>query len=172
MSVTAPLRYVNRMNILDTKKCGANSKNVVQIISERHYFTMRKIPASHMRLLTDPIVAHLATLLSDGRPQVNPVWCDYDGTYVRVNAAADRQKTRNMRRRGFATVFLADGPYFWMEIRGRVIHSTTEGAMDHMHSMAKKYTGRDTYTPIRTGEVRVMFTIEPERVVTFGTGAP
>ena len=53
------------------------------------------IPASHMRLLTDPIVAHLATLLSDGRPQVNPVWCDYDGTYVRVNAAADRQKTRS-----------------------------------------------------------------------------
>src|SRR5262249_50096660 len=70
------------------------------------------IPASHLRLLTDPIVAHLATMLSDGRPQVNPVWCDYDGTYVRVNAAQDRQKTRNMRRRGFATVFLADGPYF------------------------------------------------------------
>jgi hypothetical protein len=45
------------------------------------------IPASHMRLLINPIVAHLATLLSDGRPQVNPVWCDYDGTYVRVNAA-------------------------------------------------------------------------------------
>ncbi len=126
------------------------------------------IPASHMRLLTDPIIAHLATLLPDGRPQVNPVWCDYDGTYVRVNAADDRQKTRNMRRRGFATVFLADGPYFWMEIRGRVIHSTAEGAMDHMHRMAKKYTGRETYTPIRAGEVRVMFTIEPERVVTFG----
>ena len=45
------------------------------------------IPTSHMRLLTDPIVAHLATLLADGRPQVNPVWCDYNGTYVRVNAA-------------------------------------------------------------------------------------
>lgn len=74
-----------------------------------------------------------------------------------------------MRRRDFATVFLADGPYFWMEIRGRVIRNTPDGAMDHMHSMAKKYTGRDTYTPIRAGEVRVMFTIEPERVVTFGT---
>ena len=85
-----------------------------------------------------------------------------------MNAAQDRQKTRNMRRRGFATVFLADGPSFWMEIRGRVIHSTSEGAMDHMHRMAKKYTGRDTYTPVRAGEVRVMFTIEPERVVTFG----
>ena len=59
------------------------------------------------------------------------------------------------RRREFATIFLADGPYFWMEIRGRVIHSTTEGAMDHMHSMAKKYTSRETYTPIRTEYLRV-----------------
>jgi PPOX class probable F420-dependent enzyme len=122
-----------------------------------------------MRLLTDPIVAHLATLLPDGRPQVNPVWCDYDGAYIRVNAAADRQKTRNMQRRTFATLLLADGPYFWMEIRGRVLQSTTEGAMEHMHRMAKKYTGKDTYTPIRPTEVRVMFTLEPERVVTFGS---
>lgn len=126
------------------------------------------IPGSHLRLLTDPIVAYLATLMPDGRPQVNPVWCDYDGTYVRVNAAEYRQKTRNMRRRSFATVFLADGPYFWMEIRGRVLHSTTEGAMEHMHRMAKKYTGKDTYTSLRAGEVRVMFTVDPERIVTFG----
>jgi PPOX class probable F420-dependent enzyme len=127
------------------------------------------IPSSHLRLLTDPIVAHLATLLPDGHLQVNPVWCDYDGTHVYVNAAEDRQKTRNMRRREVATVFLADGPYFWMEIRGRVIHHTAEGAMDHMHRMAKKYTGRDTYTPVRAGEVRIMFTIGPERIVTFGS---
>jgi hypothetical protein len=50
-----------------------------------------------------------------------------------------------------------------------VIRHTPEGAMDHMHRMAKKYTGRDTYTPVRAGEVRVMFIIEPERVVTFGS---
>ena len=38
-----------------------------------------------------------------------------------------------------------------------------------MHVMAKKYTGRDTYTSIREEEVRVLYTIEPERVVTFGS---
>lgn len=125
------------------------------------------IPESHMRLLTEPIIAHLATVMPDGRPQVNPVWCDYDGTYVRVNAADDRQKSRNMIRRHFATVFLADGPYFWMEIRGRVIDSSQDQAMDHMHVMAKKYTGRDRYTSSRAGETRIMYTIEPERVVIF-----
>jgi PPOX class probable F420-dependent enzyme len=127
------------------------------------------IPDSHKRLLTEPIIAHLATLMPDGRPQVNPVWCDYDGTYVYVNAANDRQKGRNMRRRKFATILLADGPYFWMEIRGQVVASSKDGAMEHMHRMAKKYTGRDTYTPVRAGEVRVMYTIAPERIVTFGT---
>jgi PPOX class probable F420-dependent enzyme len=127
------------------------------------------IPESHMRLLTEPIIAHLATVMPDGRPQVNPVWCDYDGTHVRVNAAAHRQKARNLVRRHFATVLLADGPYFWMEIRGRVIDTSEALAMDHMHVMAKKYTGRDRYTSPREGETRVMYTIEPERVVTFGS---
>ncbi len=127
------------------------------------------IPESHMRLLTEPIIAHLATIMPDGRPQVNPVWCDYDGTNIRVNAADDRQKSRNMVNRHFATVLLADGPYFWMEVRGRVIDITKDGAMDHMHVMAKKYTGRDQYTPLREGETRVMYTIEPERVVVFGS---
>lgn len=41
------------------------------------------IPDSHMRLLTDPIVALVATIMPDGRPQVNPVWCDYDDTHFR-----------------------------------------------------------------------------------------
>lgn len=31
-----------------------------------------QIPERHMRLLTEPIIAYLATVLPDGRPQVNP----------------------------------------------------------------------------------------------------
>ena len=73
-----------------------------------------------------------------------------------------------MRTRHFATVYVQDGPVFWMEIRGRVVAITTDEDMEHMHTMAKKY-GRDRYTPNRDNEVRVMYTIEPERVVTFGS---
>ena len=29
--------------------------------------------------------ASLATVMPDGRPQVTPVWVDYDGTHVLVN---------------------------------------------------------------------------------------
>jgi len=44
--------------------------------------------------------------MPDGRPQVNSVWCDDDGTYVRVNAASDWQKRRNMRNHSVATILL------------------------------------------------------------------
>ena len=55
------------------------------------------IPESHKRLFDEPVLANLATIMPDGRPQVNPVWCDYDGTYVRVNAAEDRQTLRQVQ---------------------------------------------------------------------------
>ncbi len=130
-----------------------------------------QIPDSHKRLLTEPVLAHLATLMPDGRPQVHPVWCDYDGTFLRVNAADDRQKTRNLRLRRWATVLLIDpdNPYFWMEIRGRVASHSKDGGMDHMHLMARKYTGQERYEPIRPGEVRVIFNLTIERVLAFGS---
>ncbi len=40
---------------------------------------MNKIPDKYRDLLDRPIVVSLATLLSDGTPQVQPVWCTYDG---------------------------------------------------------------------------------------------
>jgi PPOX class probable F420-dependent enzyme len=127
------------------------------------------IPDSHKRLFVEPVVANLATIMPDGRPQVNPVWCDYDGTYVRVNAAQERQKSRNLSKRGFATVLLIDpqNPFFWVEVRGRVAEITTEGADAHIDSLAKKYLGQDTYPWRQAGEVRTMYKIDPERVVTF-----
>jgi PPOX class probable F420-dependent enzyme len=127
------------------------------------------IPDSHKRLLDEPVIANLATIMPDGRPQVNPVWCDYDGAYIRVNAASDRQKGRNMRHRSFATILLVDpsNALFWLEIRGRVVNIQTDSAMAHINGMAKKY-GRDRYVSPRQQEVRVMYTIDPERVVTSG----
>ena len=110
----------------------------------------------------------LATVMPDGRPQVNPVWCDYDGAYVCVNSAAGRQKDRNLKERKFATILLVDpdNPYFWLEVRGQVAEITTEGADEHIDRLAKKYLGQDTYPFRRAGEVRVTYKIEPQRVVT------
>jgi PPOX class probable F420-dependent enzyme len=126
------------------------------------------IPDSHKRLLEEPILAMLGTVMPDGRPQINPVWCDYDGTYVRINSAAGRQKDKNLKERKFATLLLIDpeDPYFWMEIRGRAVDITTDGADAHIDSLAKKYLGKDKYPFRRQGQIRVTYKIEPERIRT------
>jgi hypothetical protein len=74
-----------------------------------------------------------------------------------------------MRHRSFATILLVDpsNALFWLEIRGRVVNIQTDSAMAHINGMAKKY-GRDRYVSPREQEVRVMYTIDPERVVTSG----
>ena len=44
------------------------------------------IPEEFKDLFTKKAFAHLATLMPDGSPQVTPVWCDYDGTYILINS--------------------------------------------------------------------------------------
>jgi predicted pyridoxine 5'-phosphate oxidase superfamily flavin-nucleotide-binding protein len=53
---------------------------------------MNKIPDKYRDLLDRPIVVSLATVMSDGPPQVQPVWCSFDGTHILVNTEKSRQK--------------------------------------------------------------------------------
>ena len=79
------------------------------------------IPESYKDLFSNRIFASLATLMPDGRPQVTPVWCDFDGQHVLVNSAKGRQEDRNMRRDPRVSLALVDldNPYRYLEIRGR-----------------------------------------------------
>ena len=123
------------------------------------------IPQAFVDLFSKRAFGNLGTLMPDGRPQVTPVWCDYDGTHVRVNSAKGRQKDRNMRRdpRVAITVVDPDNPYRYLEVRGRVVEITEAGADNHIDSLAKKYLGVDTYPYRQAGEVRVIYKIKPER---------
>lgn len=114
--------------------------------------------------------AHLATVNADGTPQVTPVWFDWDGTHIRINTARGRVKDRNLSRNPKVALSIMDpdNPYRYLQIRGRVVESTESGAVAHIDSLAKKYTGQDRYTTGQPGEVRVMYKIRPERVQTMG----
>ena len=114
--------------------------------------------------------ANLATLMPDGRPQVTPVWCDFDGQYVLVNSARGRQKDRNMRRDPRVSLAISDpdNPYRYIEIRGRVAEITEQGAEAHIDRMAKKYLGQDKYPNRQPGEVRVLYRIRPESFSSMG----
>jgi len=110
--------------------------------------------------------AHVATVGSDGRPQVTPVWVDFDGTHVRINTARGRVKDRNLAKnpRIALSVQDPDNPYRYVQIRGRVAEMTEQGADAHIDSLAKKYLGQDRYPYRKPGEQRVTVKILPEHV--------
>ncbi len=124
------------------------------------------IPPSHRDLIEKPNFGHLATLMPDGSPQVTPVWVDLDGDTILVNTAEGRVKTRNLDRDGRVAISIADqqNPYRYIQVRGRVIGRTHEGADAHIDRLAKKYLGQDTYPFRRPGEQRVIYRIQPEHV--------
>src|SRR5262245_37967627 len=117
------------------------------------------IPSALADLFQKKAFANLATLMPDGSPQVTPVWVDYDGTHVLVNSARGRQKDKNLERNPAVALSILDpeNPYRYLEVRGRVIEATEQGADAHIDKMAKKYLGADTYPYRQPGEVRVLY---------------
>jgi PPOX class probable F420-dependent enzyme len=128
------------------------------------------IPSKYADLLEKPAFGNLGTLMKDGSPQVTPVWVDYDGRYVRVNSARGRVKDLNIRRDPRVSIALQDpaNPYRYLEIRGKVVEITENGADDHINKLAKKYLGKDVYPYRQPGEVRVLYKIEPQKVSSMG----
>src|SRR6266446_3274126 len=91
------------------------------------------IPESYADLLEKPAFGNLGTLMNDGSPQVTPIWVDYDGKFVRFNSAKGRVKDKNVRRDPRVSISLQDpaNPYRYLEIRGKVVEITENGADDH-----------------------------------------
>ncbi len=132
---------------------------------------MSAIPEAFNDLLTaKKAFANLATINADGTPQVTPVWFDWDGSRIRINTARGRLKDKNLRRTPSVALAIMDpdNPYRYVQVRGRVAAVTETGADAHIDSLAKKYMGQDRYPYRKAGEVRVIFTIAPDRVQSMG----
>jgi PPOX class probable F420-dependent enzyme len=126
-----------------------------------------QIPEKALDLFQKPTLAHLATIMPDGTPQVTPVWVDFDGTYVLVNTSKGRRKTLNMEKQPKVGLDIVDtqNPFHWLSVRGHVAEITEEGADDHIDKMAKKYIGVDKYPNRQPDDVRVICKIVPDRVI-------
>jgi hypothetical protein len=98
------------------------------------------------------------------------VWCDFDGEHVVFNSAKGRQKDRNVRRDPRVSLAIIDpeNPYRYLEIRGRVVEITEDGADDHINKLAKKYLGVDKYPYAQPSEIRVIYKIKPEHTTVMG----
>lgn len=131
---------------------------------------MASLPESAKKLLSGTNIAHIATLMPDGSPQVTPVWIDHDGDTILFNTAEGRLKHKNLERDGRVALSVIDqeNPYVSLVVRGRVKAIRHEGADEHIDALAKRYMGVDEY-PLRSpGEVRIIIEIGPEKVAFTG----
>jgi hypothetical protein len=132
---------------------------------------MAEIPAGFLDLLTEKkAFANIATLQPDGSPQVTPVWFDYTDGVVRVNTTTGRVKGRNLSvgSRVALSILDPDNPYRYIQIRGSVSNKTTDGAVAHIDSLAKKYLDKDVYPWHNPKETRVIYEITPAAAQTMG----
>ncbi len=129
-----------------------------------------KIEGRAEELLRGRNFCQVATLRPDGAVHVAPVWVDArDGRPV-LNTAEGRAWPRNLQRdpRVTLTVQNMENPYEYVTIRGRVAERTHEGADEHIDALAMKYLGKDEYPYRQPGEQRVIISVEPEHVYTYG----
>jgi PPOX class probable F420-dependent enzyme len=127
---------------------------------------MAAIEGRARELLEQPNFTHLATVREDGTIHGVVVWQHLEDGRVALNSAEGRAWPANVRRdpRVTITVHNNENPYEYVEIRGRVVEDTHDGAKEHIDSLAKKYMDKDEYPFLQPGEQRIKFLVEPERV--------
>ena len=114
-------------------------------------------PEKYLDLVDKKIAfANIATLMPDGTPQVTPVWFDYSDGLIRVNTATGRVKAKTLVEGAPVAISIMDpdNAYRYVQLRGRVTHTTQEGADAQIDALSHKYMGKD-YPFRKAGEDRI-----------------
>ncbi len=123
-----------------------------------------------LELLRRPSTCYIATTMPDGAPQLTQTWVDTDGERILINSVQGFLKVRNIERDPRVAVAVADpdNSQRYFQVRGRVVDVTAEGGAEHIEKLAQKYLG--TPYPWFGGhdQVRVIVTIEADKVSGMG----
>src|SRR5215469_15726257 len=125
------------------------------------------IPDSHRDLL-DAQVAFLGTIGSSGRPQLSGVWFLAEGDTVKISLNTTRQKTKNLQANPKCSLLIpGTPPYRYVELRGEA-EITPDDDYAFADKVAAKYGVPDLRAMDKPGESRVVVTIHPRRVNSWG----
>ena len=130
---------------------------------------MATLSEKQAEFLGHPYYGVVTTVREDGSPQSSVVWVGIRDGYPAFNTAYGRAKPANMERDPRISMLILDPSdgYRWVLVEGRA-RLTTEGADQHIDSLAKKYLDADTYPFRKEDEQRVTVLIEPTRIEAHG----
>ena len=125
-----------------------------------------RLPEALLELLGRPSTCYVATTMADGSPQLTQTWVDTDGEHVLINSVQGFLKVRNVERDPRVAVAVSDPdePRSYFQVRGRVVDVTTEGGAEHIEKLSQKYLGMPYPWFGGRDQVRVIISIEPEKV--------
>jgi PPOX class probable F420-dependent enzyme len=129
-----------------------------------------ELPASHIDLLSSPYTGSLATVGSDGTPQVTALWYLLDDGVIKISLNSSRQKLKNLQQRPIATLFIIDpaNPGRTLEVRATVElardpdYELTDRVVAHYGNL---FNARDIDGP---GQERWIVTLNPKKVNVWG----
>jgi PPOX class probable F420-dependent enzyme len=132
--------------------------------------TTPEIPDSHKDLLNAQ-VGVLGTIGASGRPQLSSTWFLAEGDTVKISLNTTRQKVKNLQADPKVSFLIPDpaNPYKYVELRGDA-EITADDDYAFADLVGAKY-GSDLRNMDKPGESRVVVTIKPARVVTWGGAA-
>src|SRR5215510_1377504 len=130
---------------------------------EYHGDHVNRLSGEIKALIRGANFAHLATLMRDGAPQVDPVWIDLEGDSILVCTSEGALKAKNTRRDAAGlSVVAIDNPYQEAQIRSRVVEHRGDPDLNVMDRLARKYTGKPFPFRDKPAE-RVVLVIAAER---------
>ena len=150
-------------------------------VGERYEVTsISELDSTYKQLMDKPIACVMAVMGGTGRPNLTPMWFDYEGDKVLINVAEHRKKTQWIRDNPQVSILIMnpENMYHWMSLKvtvEREIHEDDpeEGAWvtEQLNRIWNKYIGTDDGYQLRDpsfNERRVLFECSVDRIATFG----
>jgi PPOX class probable F420-dependent enzyme len=114
----------------------------------------------------------LATIKSDGRPQLSNVGYAYDADLIRVSVTADRAKTRNLQRDPRVTLHVASKDFWtWVAVEGTAeltpvaadpYDATVEELVTYYRGINGDHDDWDEYRAAMVADRRLVVRFRPE----------
>ena len=117
------------------------------------------------RLLEKPMPAIVATRRLKGYVQVVPAWFEFRDGLFWLNSNTARSWPGNIQRDGQVTLLILDrqDDHYWAQVEGVLVEATTDGALEVIERLARRYTGKP-FRALQSGEERITLKIQPLRI--------
>lgn len=154
--------------------------NQFSVGSHTEIASISELDPTYRQLMDEPYACVMAVMGGDGRPNLTPMWFDYEGDKVMVNIAEHRKKVEWIRRTPQLTVLIMNpqNMYHWLSLRLTVERELSEDDPDegarvtaHVDKIWRKYIGQGDEYALRDPSIderRVLFECRVDRIATFG----